>query len=1058
MELVLDDPDNPLSKEELEAFLNRINNPKYDKVDFSGAENLFNSIDAELQLKKHDRDRLIVFESQCLSAINYLGQLLIDYPSGSENFDRDKVSNLSEKFKLVLSDIMGRIKLYENKEKKLASKEKVPDISGHSNFPLINKEVSQRHYAEVFHKLMLSKDTERVFKELKEGGLKYISEDFLEYIDQVILAKHRFISDLTISNPQSKPENIGVPVLTEEIERAELIRDLIYPQSSDNLNQTLSNSTKEMEEATSQNVFKSNNTSDNSFDKFIDEIFNLDIKCFKAFGNSLGEFIKDYIPDKMGIPHSLKMEIFLDLRHYTKNGNDDYEYKIKQLQQNAITVLLKLPLDQIKLQLRRLDEREERFSRFWIWYNEFSKDFQEWKFRSDDIEKYLESFFNIPKFEDALISHDFMNELNVTAKFKQACLSDFIGQVKAIIAIPLSDVTHSVHKPEIEKETHPKARNGNSQSSLNVIMDRDENVHTEVPKSLLTNMTNLDIFIEEVLNLEVKLVELYITSTGYILEYTPEDTPGLPHKKAMFLSLQHYDQHQSNYEFNLIQLQQAAITELIKLSPEQIRLQLNRLDQWDKRFKRFWKWYKEIFKKFREGELQFIDLEIKLESFFNVRKYKEALISQDFIFDLHDAAMFKHNCLKGLLSQVNSITEKPLVQDVSSFSKWNEYNLRIDNLKIIKVKDYRPLYHDLLLSKSEIQIDDEIFTIQELFNNHPDAKINSENICSIETIDKLNFWIDFSKLETEKQILEYLQSTFENFMIYRGAPLHWIALTIAEVEFNPTLFPKMFIGLIKKTLLEWYTFYKETNFRLGKNPDPVNNYSKTLSELNPKLFPLPLEEYFKESASSYSENYDSRLKHFLDNFESNENEFIDKEIEFLKYSIYDLQNSDASFHGFSLSGYVIFRIVYLVAFEIGNDKYNSSTKEKIAFLENRRDSPAVNITEVGINSLNIKNCIYNQDQLSLIFDKLVMKGIVYSNQKNIFISIFSDPKKEQVFWNHSIRGAQAGLFDLMERIKGEKLSASYLKLYFKSNIPIHDRWRDKLGNPTKLIDAILKEI
>ena len=77
MELVLDDPDNPLSKEELEAFLNRINNPKYDKVDFSGAENLFNSIDAELQLKEHDRDRLIVFESQCLSAINYFQK---DFP------------------------------------------------------------------------------------------------------------------------------------------------------------------------------------------------------------------------------------------------------------------------------------------------------------------------------------------------------------------------------------------------------------------------------------------------------------------------------------------------------------------------------------------------------------------------------------------------------------------------------------------------------------------------------------------------------------------------------------------------------------------------------------------------------------------------------------------------------------------------------------------------------------------------------------------------------------------------------------------------------------------
>ena len=73
------------------------------------------------------------------------------------------------------------------------------------------------------------------------------------------------------------------------------------------------------------------------------------------------------------------------------------------------------------------------------------------------------------------------------------------------------------------------------------------------------------------------------------------------------------------------------------------------------------------------------------------------------------------------------------------------------------------------------------------------------------------------------------------------------------------------------------------------------------------------------------------------------------------------------------------------------------------------------------------------------------------------MQLFTDKFIDKVYWDSTILGAKVGLFDLMERITGEKMTASILKLRYGAT-DIHDKWRDKNGNPTKLIDKIMEEV
>lgn len=103
--------------------------------------------------------------------------------------------------------------------------------------------------------------------------------------------------------------------------------------------------------------------------------------------------------------------------------------------------------------------------------------------------------------------------------------------------------------------------------------------------------------------------------------------------------------------------------------------------------------------------------------------------------------------------------------------------------------------------------------------------------------------------------------------------------------------------------------------------------------------------------------------------------------------------------------------------------------------------------------------VYDADKLNKIFNRLQARKIVRSGDRENFLALFTDKFIDKVYWNEKIHGAQAGLFDLMQRITGENITLEMLKPRFRAyNKPIHGQWKNKIDKPTKFIDKIMKEI
>lgn len=166
-------------------------------------------------------------------------------------------------------------------------------------------------------------------------------------------------------------------------------------------------------------------------------------------------------------------------------------------------------------------------------------------------------------------------------------------------------------------------------------------------------------FINEVQTLDIKVKEFYIGNGGYFKDITPERNPGLPYQKSKYLDLSHYDQHDSDYESQLVRLQQLAINEILLCSPDQLKQQLRRLELIKRRFSKFWKVYSNLNKSFQEKNLQKIDIEIEVFPLFIIPE-KSSIdvvvnINQDFLYNLMDAVMFKQGCLKSFETQVKEV-------------------------------------------------------------------------------------------------------------------------------------------------------------------------------------------------------------------------------------------------------------------------------------------------------------------------------------------------------------------------------------------------------------------
>jgi hypothetical protein len=88
----------------------------------------------------------------------------------------------------------------------------------------------------------------------------------------------------------------------------------------------------------------------------------------------------------------------------------------------------------------------------------------------------------------------------------------------------------------------------------------------------------------------------------------------------------------------------------------------------------------------------------------------------------------------------------------------------------------------------------------------------------------------------------------------------------------------------------------------------------------------------KQSKDEYIETFEIRCNKFISEFEANKTDFIKKEIEYFKNTLYDIEYWEAAMDGFSITGIENCKIVETVVSKIGFEKFLYSTKNKIKFL------------------------------------------------------------------------------------------------------------------------------
>jgi len=89
----------------------------------------------------------------------------------------------------------------------------------------------------------------------------------------------------------------------------------------------------------------------------------------------------------------------------------------------------------------------------------------------------------------------------------------------------------------------------------------------------------------------------------------------------------------------------------------------------------------------------------------------------------------------------------------------------------------------------------------------------------------------------------------------------------------------------------------------------------------------------------YKKTYPKRLKDFLNSlFDTVEADFINGELEYLEHTLKDLENSERSGDGYSLTGYENFKLASRFGHQIGADQFTFSTNKKIEFLEGKQNA------------------------------------------------------------------------------------------------------------------------
>lgn len=166
-------------------------------------------------------------------------------------------------------------------------------------------------------------------------------------------------------------------------------------------------------------------------------------------------------------------------------------------------------------------------------------------------------------------------------------------------------------------------------------------------------MKNFNKFIKKIKSLEIKPVEYIETKAGWLRK---DEYPKVPFTNNSFLW-----EIESINENKLKILQSDAISELILLTPDQLKQVLKRLELINS-FSNFYEFIKVFYVKVANNNyngLDISDFKINLETCFYAELPKKGNFDINFLNELLPQIFFKHSLLEGLKFQIDNLNTEP---------------------------------------------------------------------------------------------------------------------------------------------------------------------------------------------------------------------------------------------------------------------------------------------------------------------------------------------------------------------------------------------------------------
>ncbi len=158
--------------------------------------------------------------------------------------------------------------------------------------------------------------------------------------------------------------------------------------------------------------------------------------------------------------------------------------------------------------------------------------------------------------------------------------------------------------------------------------------------------------------------------------------------------------------------------------------------------------------------------------------------------------------------------------------------------------------------------------------------------------------------------------------------------------------------------------------------------------LNSKLTIIGCKTLLSSTSEEYKKSYNKSLSSFLEGCEATEFDYIKQELEYFKNTLSDIDNSESSHDGYSLTGIQNFTDAFEVVGLIGYKKFHYATMYKIKFLENKMNTLASGDTN-DVDKPTGFNSNLSDKQIEKLFEKMKPKFIDKKTNINHFAAIFS---------------------------------------------------------------------